>query len=188
MTLWLSLIGVALHILGLGIAAWGVSQTYGQATGSNLSEDLWRRLRQRVNRLLRRPELPSPSAVSIQASASATATLKASARVRAADPGRYAPSWQQVQYLRRSVEILIEQDDEDRRYAEDERRELAGGLRRRQDEATTKHQEEIRALEKQAEQTRDALWGTDGKGLQDAVIGLAITVAGVALTSAALPW
>ena len=188
MRLWLSLVGVALQVVGLVIAMWGVSQTYEQAMGSSMSKDLWRRLRQWARRLLRRPEPATAKTVPVQAVAIGTATLRASARVSASDPGRYAPSWKQVQYLRRSVEILFEQDDEDRRYAEHERRELATGLRQRQDDLEARQEADIRELENRAEQTRDALWGTNGKGLQNAVVGLAITAAGVALTSAALPW
>lgn len=180
---WVALGGIVLQVIGLSGAIWGISDTYKEALNRILRDDLWADGSRFVQRRVLRRSPPS-QVVTAAAAVIASSAVSASGRVQLARPSADAGTREQVAYLMRVVEVLSVESKAVMEEAERSRRELDERVERRLKELSGRLDQTDQRLRSVGKE----VLGADGRGLRRATLGLAITLVGVLLTIAGLPW
>ncbi len=180
---WIAALGLVLQITGLVIASSGISQTYNAMFGRVLWRDLaadligwWRRV------ILRRPQGQSievePATISVEA-----ASLEIT-RGRRPPPEEPATTEDRVRWLDEVTADIYEDLTSVRAAA----RTTATEVEQRLASEFAAVDSRAARVAKGLEVVRVAVAGSDGAGLRRAVLGLLVTLFGVALTAFGLPW
>ena len=117
-------------------------------------------------------------------SASGAATGRAFGQVRPSKPVDDAPRDEQIAYLTRFVEILAEEITGVRKHADAIVEESESRIGTRMEEMSAR----LAQADERVGTLRAAMLGADGTGLRQAAVGLAVTLFGVMLSAAGLPW
>lgn len=179
---WFGVVGVVVQFAGIAIAVLGVSRTHAALFG----EAAFTASFLRVQTWFTRKVLRRPGRVVLGSADASIGPASASGRgvVRPARPGSDATLDEQVAFLRRMVDLLAQESEENQRHAE----RLVRESKERFDQELAAIRSEASAMQGDLRQVREALVGRDGGGLRLAAWGLSLTAVGLLITIPALPW
>ncbi len=181
---WLAFIGILLQAGGLLLAVKGVSETYCLLHTRRLRGDLSARLsswfREAVLRRPRPTDVVEPHGAIHGVSFGDTANVE----VRPTPITDSSTPEERFRYLERYVEVVVEEVQAVRKHSD----EALARAEERTNQKVDQLRGQLHSADSRLRHVQDALAGKDGRGLQNAAIGILLTIVGVLLTVAGLPW
>ncbi|HWL44065.1 MAG TPA: hypothetical protein VNQ73_14075 [Ilumatobacter sp.] len=172
-----ALVGFVLQIVGLLLAINGLSDTYSTLLDSR---SLWKDIRDRSWRWIKVNVLRRSVPHEVKAVAGTlgmSIEVSGAGALRRAAPGADAPIAEQIDYLRRTVDTLLNDTEQIRKQTRDDIKAAKVELRA----DLSKIAERVDTSDERVQRLERSFAGRNGSGLQQAVVGLLLTAIGTLL-------